>query len=132
MSDTVANKRIVADYIEAFSSGDVPKLLAMMDDDGDWWVSGSIEGMSGIYGKVAFGALLQSVKPIYKEGALEITPSSMVAEGDRVAVEAACHAELTDGRVYANRYHLLFELRGGRVLHVKEYMDTQHALETFF
>ena len=45
--------------------------------------------------------------------------------------EAASYAELTDGRVYSNRYHFLFQLAGGKVLHVKEYMDTHHAFEIF-
>lgn len=127
-----ANKALVRDFLEAFSSGDVDQLATMMTEDGSWWVSGSIAGMSGSYGRDPLAELLRGVKPFYKEGALRITPERMTAEEDRVAVEASCHAELVDGRIYANRYHLLFEIAGGRVRRVKEYMDTLHAKETFF
>ncbi|MBP8232154.1 MAG: nuclear transport factor 2 family protein [Rhizorhabdus sp.] len=129
---TEANKALIRDFLEAFSSGDVDRLKTMMTDDGTWWVSGSIEGMSGSYGRDPLADLLRAVKPVYKEGSLRITPTSMIAEADRVAVEASCEEELADGRIYANRYHFLFEIADEKVQRVKEYMDTLHAKETFF
>jgi len=56
----------------------------------------------------------------------------MVAEGDKVAVEAEGYAELTDGRIYNSKYHFLVELGGGKVKEVKEYLDTHHAHSVFF
>jgi ketosteroid isomerase-like protein len=133
-ADTVAlaNKAIVADFLATFSRGDVTGVLHRMADDATWWVSGTIAGMSGTYEKKTFGALLQGVKTVYKTGAMQFEPKSMIAEGPFVAVEAASHALLNNGRVYNNQYHLLFEIRDGKVLRVKEYMDTQHAYATFF
>ena len=55
-----------------------------------------------------------------------------LAEGDKVAVEANGYAELLDGRAYDCQYHFLITIRGGMIGDVKEYMDTQHAKETFF
>jgi ketosteroid isomerase-like protein len=127
-----ANKAIVADFLATFSRGDVAGVLQRMADDATWWVSGTIEGMSGTYEKKTFGALLQGVKPMYKTGAMQFKPKSMVAEACFVAVEASSYAELNNGRVYSNQYHLLFEIRDGKVLRVKEYMDTQHAHAIFF
>ena len=75
--------------------------------------------------------MLRQVKPLYKTGALTITPTAMTAEGDRVAVEAESYAELVSGGVYANQYHFLVELAGGRVRRVREYSDTHHMVETF-
>jgi len=69
---------------------------------------------------------------MYKEGALRLTPTHMIAEGNEVAVEAESFATMTNGRVYANRYHFLFEVADGKILRIKEYMDTMHAWETFF
>jgi uncharacterized protein len=131
-ADCAANKAIVADFMAAFSCGDVPGVLQRMADGATWWVSGSLAGMSGTYEKATFGALLEGVKPAYKSGAMQFTPKSMVAEGPFVAVEAQSYAELQNGRIYNNQYHLLFEIRGGKVLRVREYMDTQHAFAIFF
>jgi hypothetical protein len=63
---------------------------------------------------------------------MQFEPKAMVAEGSYVAVEATSYAELNNGRIYNNQHHLLFEIRNGKVLRVKEYMDTQHAHVTFF
>ena len=56
----------------------------------------------------------------------------MIAEGERVAVEATGFVELTDGRTYSPQYHFLVTVRDGKVFEVREYMDTQHAKDTFF
>jgi uncharacterized protein len=127
-----ANKACVAQFLAVFSTGDVPAILAMMDDAATWWVSGRIDGLSGTYSKAEFGPLLEGAKALYKDKALKITPLSMIAEGDTVAAEAESFASLVDGRVYNNRYHFLITLRAGRILSVREYMDTAHARETFF
>lgn len=126
------NKAVVARFFETFSSGNVQAMLDAMADDGSWWVSGRLEGMSGRYDKASFGPLVEGAKAIYKSGGLVITPVSMIAEGNKVAVEATGFAELTDGRTYEPQYHFLITVRDGKVFEVREYMDTQHARETFF
>jgi uncharacterized protein len=126
------NKAVVARFFETFSSGNVQAMLDAMADGGSWWVSGRLEGMSGRYDKASFGPLVEGAKANYKSGGLVITPVSMIAEGDKVAVEATGFAELTDGRTYEPQYHFLVTVRDGKVFEVREYMDTQHARETFF
>ena len=56
---------------------------------------------------------------------------TMTAEDDRVAVESEFTGTLPDGRVYRNVYHYLMWFRDGQVLRVKEYLDTQSAVEFF-
>src|SRR3546814_1814187 len=88
--------------------------------------------MSGTNPKAALAGLLDGARALYREGALHITPTSMTAENDRVAVEATSFATMEDGRIYANSYHFLVTVRDGKVATVREYMDTIHARETFF
>ena len=124
-------KAVVRDFFSTFSRGDIAGVLERMSDDATWWVSGNIEGMSGTNTRDQLGMLLQQVKPIYKGGALQITPRAMIAEGNRVAVEATSHAELTTGGVYANQYHFLIVIEAGKIREVREYSDTHHMFETF-
>jgi ketosteroid isomerase-like protein len=124
-------KKVVGDFFATFSRGDIDGVLERMTDDATWWVAGRIDGMSGTNTREQLGTLLRQVKPLYKTGALTITPIAMTAEGDRVAVEAESHAELVSGGVYANQYHFLVELAGGRIRRVREYSDTHHMVETF-
>ena len=128
----VENKIVVERFFELFSSGNVPALLDAMSDGGSWWVSGRLEGMSGRYDKASFGPLVEGARAIYKSGSLSIIPASMIAEGEKVAVEATGFAELTDGRTYEPHYHFLVTVRDGKVFEVREYMDTQHAKDVFF
>ena len=125
-------KAVVADFLAAFSRGDVEGVVNRMTEDATWWVSGTIQGMSGTYARLELATLLEGVKQVYKQGALQIAPLSMIAEGDKVAVEAESFAELQNGRVYQNLYHFLFWVRDGKIAEVREYMDTMHAKDIFF
>jgi ketosteroid isomerase-like protein len=53
----------------------------------------------------------------------------MTAEGERVAVEAESLGDHASGQVYSNLYHFLFEFRDGKLLSLKEYMDTERVTE---
>ncbi|MFC5458910.1 nuclear transport factor 2 family protein [Massilia niabensis] len=130
-SPSAENKQIVRDFLEVFSSGDAAAIVARLHPDATWWVSGRMAGLSDTYTRAQLGVLLQGVTTLYKHGALKITPTSLIGEGSHVAVEAESYAELNNGRVYNNFYHFLFEIAEGKILRVKEYMDTQHAFDTF-
>jgi uncharacterized protein len=132
MSTIESNKAAVANFLNVFSAGEVEKTLAGLTDDMTWWVSGRLEGMSGSYDKAGFERLIGGVADVYA-APLRITPISMVAEGNKVAVEADAYAELKDGRVYEPRCHFLFEVApDGRIATVHEYLDTKHAYDIFF
>ena len=132
VSTPEADKELAARFFAAFSTGDVPAILALMHDDATWWVSGNVKGFSGTYDKATLGQLLAGVKDVYRQGALRIRPLSMIAENGKVAVEAESYAELKNGRIYNSSYHFLVETRDGLILRVREYMDTLHAQQVFF
>jgi uncharacterized protein len=131
ISTVEKNKAIVTEFLEVFSTGDVTGIAERLHDHATWWVSGSIEGLSGTYSKDQMTSLLKGVTTLYKQGALHITPLEMIAEGDCVAVEAESYAELQNGRVYNSLYHFLFRIADGKIMQVKEYMDTHHAYAIF-
>jgi ketosteroid isomerase-like protein len=125
------NIDLANNFAKVFSTGDVDQILATLHPEATYWISGGIDGMSGSYDKEGLGALLGGVTSVYENGALEITPTSAIAQGDKVAVEATSHAKLKNGKVYSNQYHFLFEIRDGQILSIKEYMDTKHAFDIF-
>jgi len=125
------NKAVVKEFLEVFSTGDVDGILDRLDDNATWWISGSLEGMSGTKSKAEMGQLLGGVTTVYKEGAMRVTPVEMTAEGDRVVVEAEGYAELNNGRVYNPKSAWVFEVADGKVKAIREYLDTAHAHATF-
>jgi ketosteroid isomerase-like protein len=129
--DTVANKQLMERFFAVFSTGNVEAIGALMHDQCSWWVAGNIEGISGTHSKAQMLVLLEQVTTVYKRGALQLTPSSMIAEGSRVAVEAESYAELHNGKVYNNHCHFVFEIEDGRIRLIKEYLDTCHVEVTF-
>jgi ketosteroid isomerase-like protein len=130
-TDIEANKKLVKEFHEVFSTGDVDNILSYMAPDATWWVAGSF-GMSGTYDVDGMRTLFSGVGDSVKGGAIRLTPTAMTAEGERVAVETESYAELTNGRVYNNLYHFLFVVRDGKIHQVKEYLDTIHTNEVFF
>ena len=131
MSQQHDNKQTVTRFLESFSSSDVDAVLDAMSDDATWWTAGRIKGMSGTADKKTFAKGLPGLLSACKNGKIVITPTAMTAEGDRVAVEAESSAETLTGRAYSNQYHFLFTVRDGKIAAVKEYMDTEHARQTF-
>lgn len=127
MSDIETNKQIVRDFMEAFGSGDVDRTMAYFAEDGTWWVAGTI-ALSGTYTKDDFAKLLAGVVDTCKMP-ISLTPKAFTAEGDRVAVETESYTETNTGKIYNNQYHFLFRLRDGKIVEVKEYLDTMHTHE---
>jgi ketosteroid isomerase-like protein len=56
----------------------------------------------------------------------KIVVDSSIAEEDRVAVEALGIADMPSGIKYRNVFHWHFTLRDGKIIKIKEYMDTKH------
>lgn len=50
---------------------------------------------------------------------------TVTAEGDVVVVEHRLSAVLPNGRPYVNDYCFVYEVRDGKVLRIREYMDTR-------
>jgi ketosteroid isomerase-like protein len=127
---TENNKALVTEFFAHFKRKDVQKALDMMSDDATWWIGGKPElfPMCGLKSKAEMGAILNELVPGTEDG-LAITPSGMIAEGNKVACEAESYGVLGNGRVYNNEYHFLVELRDGKITAVKEYLDTMHTAD---
>lgn len=125
-----ANKALAAQFFACFGRKDVAGALELMTDDATWWIGGKprLFPLAGLKSKTEMAGILNSLVPVMKNG-LQITPKAMIAEGDKVAVEAESYGEFPDGRVYNNEYHFLIVVRDGKVHAVKEYLDTMHTAE---
>lgn len=137
MTDTLATSASAAetaarDFFKTFSTGDVEAILALLDDDVTWIVSGKLDGMSGPYDKAGFGKLIGGVADVYT-APLTITPTAVHVAGSWVTLETDSYAELKDGRVYDPSGVFVVEVGpDGLLKTVKEYFDTKHAHDIFF
>ena len=59
-------------------------------------------------------------------GPLKLRYGPPIAEGDRVFEEMDSFARLDDGTVYNNWHCIVHEIREGKIVQTREYMDTRH------
>ena len=130
---TETNKRIATEFFTRFTAGDIAGTLELMGEDASWRVPGKPGStpISGVRTKPQMARVFHGMMERLKNG-VRMSVKGLTAEDDRVAVELESHAELQNGKVYNNEYHLLMVVRDGKIRAVHEYYDTQHALETWF
>jgi ketosteroid isomerase-like protein len=127
------NKGRAREFFERFDANDVTGALDMMADDATWRIAGKPEQLpvAGDYSKGKIAGLLHNMIGQLPDG-LRMEVTSLIAEGDKVALEVESNGELRNGRVYDQRYHFLLTFRDGRIGSVREYLDTQHVFATWF
>lgn len=127
------NKRLATEFFARFTANDISGALALMTDDATWWLPGKPDQLplTGELSKERLTRLFHTMTSQLKDG-LKMTVKSLIAEGDKVALEVESYGELKNGRIYNQQYHILMTLRDGKICAVREYLDTQHVLATWF
>jgi ketosteroid isomerase-like protein len=126
-NNTQTNKALVSRFIDAMNRGDVAAIVDAYAVDGCLQTMGNTL-ISGVFSREQINAAAGAIFDIFPEG-ITFTVQHMVAEGDKVAVEATSEGKHISGQVYRNEYHFLFEFRGGKLLRLKEYMDTERVTD---
>lgn len=126
-SEIERNKRLTREFIAAVARGDTEAIVAAYAEDGHVVTMGRTL-ISGTYAKPQIAAAAKLVLEAFPQG-LEFTIHGMTAEGERVAVEAESRGRHVSGQLYNNHYHFLFRWRDGRLLELREYLDTEHATQ---
>ena len=70
--------------------------------------------------------MLENILSAFPSG-ITFNITGITAEDERVAVEISGEAIHASGEKYNNQYHFLLRIKDGKILELKEYMDTQLA-----
>ena len=127
------NKKLASDFFDRFSANDIAGALDMMTEDATWWIAGKPEQLpvAGVRSKEQIARIFYNMAGALRDG-LKMTIKSLIAEGDKVALEVESYGELRNDRIYNQEYHILMTIRDGKIGSVKEYLDTQHVFATWF
>ena len=125
MSNSEANKAIVSRFFQALNDVDVSTIVNTYAADGCVQTMGNTL-ISGSFTRDQIEQSVNGIFDVFPQG-LRFTVLDMVAEGDKVAVEASSEGEHVSGQIYGNDYHFLFEFHQGKLLRLKEYMDTERV-----
>jgi len=126
-----SSKEIVQAALDAVTNGDIDALLGNLADDVQWTFFGSHRFAGTFKGKDALLQGLFTVIGEILEDGIKIGVKSITADGNRVVVEAKGQARSKAGLDYNNDYCLVFDLAGGKIQHVREYLDSELVTRVF-
>ncbi len=127
MSDIETNKKLTLDLFEAIERGDADYIAGAYAEDGRLHTMGKTL-ISGVYEPEQIQQFAGAVLESFPQG-ISYTIHHMTAEEDRVAVEATGEGMHVSGKPYVNQYHFLFTWRDGKLLELKEYLDTEEVTD---
>jgi len=130
LKSTEANRVLAQKVIEAIGNDNWEYVNEVFAEDAVVWVAGNMP-ISGTHTKDFVIVAGKRTRDGFPEG-LSLTAKAMTAEGDRVAIEAESLGKHISGNTYNNHFHILMEIKDGKVFTWKEYMDTMHANEVLF
>jgi uncharacterized protein len=122
------NRKVALQFVENLSTGDIDGALDLIDEDVTWWLAGKPDQfeIAGTKTKAQFAEMLETIGTGMPNG-IRLTVTGVTAEGDRVAVEMDAVGTSVIGLEYRNQYHDLLEIRDGKIVAGREYLDTAHA-----
>jgi len=124
-----ANKQMVTSTWQAFVKGEIKTAFANMSDEVSWLIPGNLSSLSGLRkGKPAILEFARNAAKTFPNG-LQTQINRVYGDGDTVILELTNRGKLANGRDYENEYCFVFELEGGKIRRVREYVDTQKAKE---
>ena len=126
-NNSESNKTIVTHFFDALNRGDVAFIVDAYAADGCVQTMGNTL-ISGVFSREQVAASAGEIFEVFPNG-LTFTILNMVGEGDKVAVEATSVGEHISGQTYSNEYHFLFEFQSGKLIRLKEYMDTERVTD---
>jgi hypothetical protein len=126
------NRRVVQSVFEAFGRGDVPALLALIDEGAEWVAPGpsAVPYFGERRGREGAAEFFKQLGTEVEFESFE--PGDFVAEGERVVVLGHERGRVRrTGKTFDNDWALVFTVRGGKVAAFRVYENTAAIAEAF-
>lgn len=124
---------VAAEFFSRLGAGDVAGAMELTANDFRWTVGGRPgEGfaLAGTYDRAGYVQMLDRVAASLPAGP-QVEVVSTTETEERAVVETHVVGTSADGVAYDNRVVCVFDLSGGRIAAVREYLDTIHAATVF-
>ena len=129
-STTESNRKLVEWIFAELAAGNSRAFYDTLSDDVSWTARGTSPWSGPYRGKAAVqGELLASVHRQFA-ARVKLHVLRILADGDRVVVEAKGEATTKGGKPYNNEYCFIYRIAGDKIVEVTEYMDTHLAIST--
>jgi ketosteroid isomerase-like protein len=118
------NRSVVTSIMAALAEGDGRPFIEAMADDFCWILEGSTPWSGRYVGKDAVRQKLFA--PLFAQFATQYRNrlDRIIVDGDEVVVACRGNVETVRGERYDNSYCYWIRMRGGRMVELREYLDT--------
>ncbi|MBM4267082.1 MAG: hypothetical protein FJ144_10775 [Deltaproteobacteria bacterium] len=131
MAEPQDTEGMVRGALEAFNSGDTEAFLGRFSDDMRFRMNGTHGFSNPCASKAEFVDLVGRVVAGLSE-MIQLEVESFHVAGEWVICEAAGRAKTTAGEPYLNSYCMLWHVRDGKIVELKEYNDSALIERMFF
>jgi ketosteroid isomerase-like protein len=126
-------ERTVLEFFRILSTGDIEAIRATLHEEVTWTPqvkdipgAGTYRGKRGVCDE-----FLAPVRGMFAPGDPKTTVHTIVSKGSFVMCESVGRGKLQDGRTYENRYAWALEVKDGKILTIREYMDSHYVAKLF-
>jgi len=121
-------ERTVLAFFGALGTGDLMGARALMAPDMTWTVMGrGVPGAGEHRGPDAIFAVIAPIRALFEPGSPIITLRRMTSNETTVVMETHGGGRFADGRPYDNNYVMSLDITDGKVVALREYMDTYYV-----
>ena len=126
------NAELVRKTWQDLIGGKVEAALANMSDEVSWLIPGNVPNVSGLKrGKEEVRKFVSGIGQAFPQGLqTEIRKTHVAGAGDAVIVELTNRGKAFNGKDYENEYCFVFELEGGKIRRIREYVDMHKVVQT--
>jgi ketosteroid isomerase-like protein len=124
------NAELVRNTWQDIIGGKIDAALANMSDEVSWLIPGNVPNVSGLKrGKDEVRKFVGGIGQAFPQG-LRTEISKTHVAGDAVIVELTNRGNAFNGKDYENEYCFVFELEGGKIRRIREYVDMHKVVQT--
>jgi ketosteroid isomerase-like protein len=118
------NKALITRVFAELVSGNREPFVEVLHEDVQWTISGTTTWSGTFSGKQAVLNDLLGVLRAKLVDRIQLAVDHVLADEDRVVVQARGRATTTTGQPYNNSYCLVYRMADGTVREITEYLDT--------
>ncbi len=125
-------EKVASSFLMAFGANDFAGARAYMHRDMTWSVmSRGVPGAGEHKGPDAIFEVITPIREKFGPNSPVITPRCVVSNDRTVVLEFHGGGNLLDGRAYDNNYVMIIEVEAGKIIALREYMDSFYVHNLF-
>jgi ketosteroid isomerase-like protein len=117
-----SNADVAWRYFELQGQGRMEEALELLHDGGTFWNVRTRQW-------TATPDMKEYIRKVFDKVPMRFTLHNAMDAGDKAILELESHAVRTDGNIYNNQYCFVITVYDGKILHLREYLDTRAAQE---